>query len=169
MVKKIIQLIFPLLGNVKKSHIAAGFAWGLLLGFVPLGNFFWIAFLVISLFFRYNYVTMVVVMFVIKLIMPLIAPLLDTIGWGILHIEALQPLFTTMYDMPLVPFTRFNNTLVAGALVSGIVLWLPVFYVVMALVPLYRNTIGPRIWNVIMKIPFMRAISKAGKGDSNDK
>jgi uncharacterized protein (TIGR03546 family) len=59
--------------------------------------------------------------------------------------------------MPFVPFTNFNNTLVMGGLVSGIVLWLPVFLFFMGFIPLYRNTIAPFIKN----LKFVQAISKS--------
>jgi uncharacterized protein (TIGR03546 family) len=173
MVKTIAKLILALNGNVQKSQIAAGFAWGLLLGLVPTGNFFWIILFVISFFFKHNHASKVLVMALIKLFMPLISSLTDALGWEILHIEALQPLFTTLYNMPFVPFTRFNNTLVAGGLAGGIVLWLPVFFLILALVPLYRNTIAPGIRNakvikIIAKMPFVSQIIKALTGDSDD-
>ncbi|GHV58303.1 hypothetical protein AGMMS49579_25560 [Spirochaetia bacterium] len=166
MVQTIARLIVALNGNVKKSQIAAGFAWGLLLGLVPTGNIFWIVFFVVSFFFHHNHASKVLVMALIKLFMPLISSLTDALGWEILHIEALRPLFTTLYNMPFVPFTRFNNTLVAGGLVGGIVLWLPVFFLVMALVPLYRNIIAPKIRNTkifkaIAKMPFFSQITRA--------
>jgi hypothetical protein len=40
------------------------------------------------------------------------------LGWEILHIAALQPLFTAWYNMPFVPWIRFYNTLVAGGIVG---------------------------------------------------
>jgi hypothetical protein len=75
--------------------------------------------------------------------------------------------------MPFVPFTKFNNTLVAGGLASGIVLWLPVFLLVILLVPLYRDKLVPRIRNskIVMAIkklpviaPLIDAVSKAALG-----
>ncbi|GHV43578.1 hypothetical protein AGMMS50268_36370 [Spirochaetia bacterium] len=170
MIKTIAKLILALNGNVQKGQIAAGFAWGLLLGLVPAGNFFWIILIVVSFFFKHNHASKLLVMALIKIFMPLISSLTDALGWEILHIESLQPLFTTLYNMPFVPFTRFNNTLVAGGLVGGIVLWLPVFFLVLVLVPLYRNTIAPKIGNakivkviakIIAKIPFVSQITKA--------
>ncbi|MDR0623106.1 MAG: TIGR03546 family protein [Treponema sp.] len=166
MIKTIAQLIVALNGNVKKSQLAAGFAWGVLLALVPLGNIFWIALFVVSFFFKHNHASKVLVMAVLKLLSPLFAPLIDILGWEILHIDALRPLFTSLYNMPFVPFTRFNNTLVAGGLAGGIILWLPVFFLFMALIPLYRNTIAPkirnlRIFKIVAKIPFISSISKA--------
>jgi uncharacterized protein (TIGR03546 family) len=173
MIKTIAQFILALNGNVKKSQIAAGFAWGLLLGLVPAGNFFWIVLTVISFFFHHNHGSKLIGMVIVKLLGPLTAMPLDALGWFVLHIEALQPLFTAMYNMPFVPFTRFYNTLVAGGLVGGAVLWLPVFFLTLALVPLYRNTISPKIRNLkvvkavtgaLARIPFVSAISKALSG-----
>jgi uncharacterized protein (TIGR03546 family) len=166
MINAIAKLILALNGNTKKSQLAAGFAWGLLLGLLPLGNVFWAALFLVSFFFRHNHASKLLFLAVLKLLSPAAAPLVDALGWEFLHIAALRPFFTTLYNMPFVPFTRFNNTLVAGGLVAGIALWLPVFGVFMALIPLYRNTLAPKIRNsklvkAIGKIPFLSAIEKA--------
>jgi len=173
MLKPIVKLIIALNGNLKKSQIAAGFSWGLLLGLVPAGNVFWIILFVVSFFFKHHHASKLIVLAILKLASAAVAPLMDTVGWEILHIESLQGFFTTLYNMPFVPFTRFNNTLVAGGLVSGIVLWLPVFLLVLLLVPLYRNKVVPRIRNskIIVAIkklpiiaPLLEATSKAALG-----
>lgn len=165
MINVIVKLIAALNGNVKKCQLAAGFAWGLLLALIPAGNFFWIALLLLSFFFRHNHASKLLSMALLKLLAPLSAPLVDLLGWELLHIPALRPLFTAMYNMPFVPFTRFNNTLVAGGLAGGIVLWLPVFGLCMVLIPLYRNRIAPKIRNAKIframgKIPLLSAIEK---------
>ena len=92
--------------------------------------------------------------------------MVDMAGWEVLHIEALQPFFTTLYNMPFVPLTKFNNTLVAGGLAAGIVLWLPVFLLVCGLVPLYRNSLAPKIRDSklvksIKNIPLVSKLIKA--------
>ena len=170
MLKPIAKFIAALNGNVGKSQISAGVAWGVLLGLVPLSNFFGIVLFILSFFFTHNHRSKLFAMALIKLLSPLIAPWIDVLGWEILHIEELQPLFTTMYNMPFVPFTRFNNTLVAGGIVGGIVLWLPVFLIFMGFVPLYRNTLGPKIREskivkFIVKNPFISMIGKALTSD----
>jgi uncharacterized protein (TIGR03546 family) len=159
-------LIVALNGNVKKSQLAAGFAWGVLLALAPLGNIFWIVLFVVSFFFKHNHASKVLVMAILKIFSPLIAPLIDTLGWEILHIASLQPLFTSLYNMPFVPLTRFYNTLVAGGVAGGLILWFPVFFLFLAFIPLYRNTIVPKIRNIklfkiIAKTPFISSITKA--------
>ena len=165
MIKPIAKLIVALNGNLSKKQIAAGFSWGLLLGLVPAGNPLWIVLFVVSFFFRHHHGSKLLVMAVLKLLSGVIAPLMDMAGWEVLHIEALQPLFTELYNMPFVPFTKFYNTLVAGGLASGIVLWLPVFFLMLFMVPLYRNNIAPKIRNnkLVKQIKNAPLISKLGK------
>jgi uncharacterized protein (TIGR03546 family) len=166
MVNAIVKLLKALNGNIKKSQIAAGIAWGVLLALVPVGNFYWVALFLISLFFNHNHGSKIFSMAVLKLFAPLFAPALDALGWEVLHFGALQPLFTSMYNMPFVPFTKFNNTLVAGGIVGGAILWLPMFGLFMFLVPVYRNTIAPKLRNLkivkaVGKIPLLKFIEKA--------
>ena len=173
MLKPIAKLIVALNGNIKKSQIAAGFSWGLLLGLIPAGNIFWIILFAASFFFKHHHASKLLIMAIVKLLAGAIAPLVDEAGWEILHIEALQPLFTSLYNMPFVPWTRFNNTLVAGGLVSGIILWLPVFFLIFLLVPLYRGKVVPKIRNskilagikkMPLVAPLLEAVSKAALG-----
>jgi uncharacterized protein (TIGR03546 family) len=164
--KSIAKLILALNGNEMKSEVAAGFAWGLLLGLVPLGNICWFVLFIVSFFFRHNHGFKMISLIVIKLLAPLFLPLIDLVGWRVLHIDALQGMFITMYNMPFVPFTKFNNTLVAGGLVGGAVLWLPAFFLSMALIPLYQEKVLPKIKNSkvfkkLIKLPFLSSINKA--------
>ena len=68
MIKAIAKLIVALNGNVKKSQLAAGFAWGLLLGLVPMGNFFWVVLFLVSFFFRHNHASKLLSMAALKLL-----------------------------------------------------------------------------------------------------
>ena len=145
MLKYTAKFIIALNGNLSKAQIAAGFSWGLFLGLVPSGNLFWIVFFLLSFFFKIHHASKLLCMAILKLCSGALAPMIDIVGWEVLHIQALQPLFTTLYNMPFVPFTRFNNTLVAGGIVSGIIIWLPVFLVVFLLVPVYRHKLAPKI------------------------
>ncbi|MDR1419543.1 MAG: TIGR03546 family protein [Treponema sp.] len=154
MIKSLIRSIAIRGRNVKRWQIASGVAWGVLLALVPLGNFFWIVLLVVSLFLRHQRILSLLVMAALWLFLPLLVMPIDALGWAVLHIDALQPLFTLLYNMPFVPFTMFNNTLVAGGLAGGIILWLPVFFAVQGVLSAYRNIIAPKL----------RRIKKAASG-----
>ena len=166
MLSYIAKLFVALNGNLGKGQIAAGFAWGLFLGLIPAGNVFWIVLFGVSFFFKHHHASKLLVMVILQLISRSIAPLVDIVGWEVLHIEALQPLFTSLYNMPFVPWTKFNNTLVTGGLVSGAALWLPVFFLVFLLVPVYRNILAPKIREnklvkAIKNVPWVSKLLKA--------
>jgi len=166
LLKPIIKFLVALNGNVKRTQLAAGIAWGILIGLVPISNVFGIVLFIVSFFFTHNHGSKILALAIIKICSPLIAPGIDVFGWQVLHIEALQPLFTQMYNMPFVPFTKFNNTLVAGGLVGGVILWFPVFMLFLVLIPIYREKLSPKIRNskvvqFILKLPFVSLIEKA--------
>jgi uncharacterized protein (TIGR03546 family) len=169
MVKYIAKLIVALNSNIGKSQIAAGFSWGILLGLVPAGNIIWIVLFVALFFLKHHHASTLLVMAVLKLLWGVTAPLTDAIGWELLHVEALRPLFTSLYNMPFVPFTKFNNTLVAGGLAGGIALWLPVFLLIFLLVPVYRNTIAPKVREnklvkAVKNVPIINTLAKTVAG-----
>jgi uncharacterized protein (TIGR03546 family) len=147
MFKIIAKFFAPLNGNQKRTQVAAGFSWGLLLGLIPAGNVFWIVLFAVSFLFRNNHLTKILFMIIVKLFLGLLNPQIDIVGWELLHIEALQPFFITLYNMPLVPLTAFNNTLVAGGLCLGLILWIPAFFLFLLFIPLYRNVLIPKIRN----------------------
>jgi len=166
MIKSIAKLFLVLNSNISKTQVAAGIAWGVLLGLIPAGNFFWIVLFLVSFFFNFHHGMKVVIMALVLLLSPLLRMPLDSLGWGVLHLEPLQPIFTTMYNMPFVPFTKFNNTLVAGGLTAGVVLFFPVFFLLLPLINLYRQKLSPFIRNskpvqAILKVPFFAAIDRA--------
>jgi len=165
MLKPIVKLLKALNGNIKKEQIAAGFSWGLLLGLLPAGNVFWILIFVVSFFFRHHHWSKILVMVVVKIFLGLLNPLVDAVGWEVLHIQALWPVFTLLYNMPFMPLTGFNNTLVAGGLFLGVLLWLPVFLLIRLLVPLYRNKLifkirESKIYKSILKFPLFPVLEK---------
>jgi uncharacterized protein (TIGR03546 family) len=163
LLKAIGKLIVALNGNIKKSQIAAGLAWGVLLGCIPGGSIFGIVLFLVSFFFSHHHWSKIFLMVILKLLSPFFIYWVDFIGWEILHFDAFLPFFTSMYNMPFVPFTKFNNTLVMGGLALGVVLWLPSFLIFLALIPLYRNYIAVKIRNskivkALAKSPFLKII-----------
>jgi uncharacterized protein (TIGR03546 family) len=165
MIKGIAQFIAALNGNLKRGQIAAGFAWGVLFGLIPAGNFFWILFFIFSFFFRHHHGSKILSMAVLKLLFFAVYPLTDFLGWELLHMERFQAVFTLLYNMPYVPFTRFNNTLVAGGIAAGLILWIPVYFLVRSLIPAYRKKLAPKIRNSklvknITAVPLISTILK---------
>jgi uncharacterized protein (TIGR03546 family) len=76
----------------------------------------------------------------------LLDPAFDWIGRTLLlETPALRPLWTALYNAPVVPLTSFNNTVVLGSLVFALVLWLPLFFAGRWGVARYRATVAERV------------------------
>jgi uncharacterized protein (TIGR03546 family) len=166
MLKAIAKTIVALNTNVRKEQLASGFSWGILLALIPTGNLLWVFIFFISLFPKNNYGFQLLALGVGKLLVGLLSAPLDAVGYGLLTIPALGNFFTYLYNLPLAPLTRFNNSLVMGGLVSGILLWVPLFLAVRALIPLYRNRWAPRMreskaYKAFIKLPLISALAKA--------
>jgi uncharacterized protein (TIGR03546 family) len=75
----------------------------------------------------------------------LLDPVFDWIGHTLLFTPALTPLWTSLYNMPVVPLTNFNNTVTLGSLVFSLVLFVPLCFAGRWGIARYRATIGERV------------------------
>ena len=169
MLKGIVKLVMALNSNKGTGEIAAGAAFGLLLALVPAGNLLWGALLLITWFLKVNFAVEMLVIAVLKLVLPLVDPLLDSLGHAVLTLPPLRGLFAALYNVPLVPFTRFNNSIVMGGLLAGIVLWVPACRGFESLVRVYREKAKPRIersrlYKWFRKLPLIESLAKLAAG-----
>lgn len=88
----------------------------------------------------------------------LLDPVFNRLGYALLEAPALQGLWTSLYNTPLVPYTSFNNTVTLGALVGWAVLAVPIYVGAKVGIARYRATYGARV----EKSRFMKAV-KASK------
>lgn len=122
--------------------IASGFALGMIAGIVPSNPLIIIALLFLLFFFRINGAAFFLSWAVFALIAFFFDPYFDKLGyWLLTGIPSLQPLYTRWYNLPIVPWTRFNNTIVAGSLAIGVVFFLPMLFVFKGLIERYRTSI----------------------------
>ncbi len=139
---KQIFAFFRLLNSDKGSNqIAAGIACGLILGFAPAFSLQTILVIILMFFFRIQIGAATLSAFFFAFPAYLFDPLFHKIGVVILEMESLKPTFTTLYNMPIVPFTKFYNTVVMGAGVTSLVLFPFVFIASKIIIQKYRDTI----------------------------
>lgn len=118
-------LLKQLFGFFKLLHSETGnnqLAWGIALGFIlgmtPALSLQSLVVFLCMFFFRVQIGAAFLAAFFFKFIAFLLDPAFDLVGQWALEASALQGFFTTLYNMPIIPFTRFNNSIVMG---SGIV------------------------------------------------
>jgi uncharacterized protein (TIGR03546 family) len=88
----------------------------------------------------------------------LLDPVFNRLGALLLEAPALRGFWTAAYNVPLVPWTGFNNTVTLGSFVAWLALAVPVFFLGRLGVARYRATYGERV----MKSRWMKAL-KASK------
>jgi uncharacterized protein (TIGR03546 family) len=143
---KLIQSLFGALHSEgTPGQLAAGIAFGSILGLTPLVNIHnavvFAALMLLNVSFAGG-------MLAWALFVPigfLLDPLFDWIGHGLLLAPSLRGLWTALYNMPIVPLTNFNNTIVLGSLVFALALLLPLFFTTRWAVTRYRATVGERV------------------------
>ena len=67
------------------------------------------------------------------------------LGLALLKAPALNGLWTALYDLPIVPLTRFNNTVVLGNLVLGAILYLPLYFFFLRFVVWYKDNLAEKV------------------------
>lgn len=137
------DVFLALQGGSDPRHLAAGFALGAALGLVPKGNLFAASFFLLFFFLRAD---KGMAFFSAALFTPL-AYALDgpahRLGLALLKAPALQGLWTALYDLPIVPLTRFNNTVVLGNLAVSLLLFVPLYLLGLRLAGWYNATARP--------------------------
>ena len=143
---KLIQSIIKTLhSDGTTGQVAAGIALGAALGLTPLMNLHNL--LVFSLIVILN-VSFGGGMLGWALFVPLgfiLDPLFDRIGLALLQTASLRPLWTGLYNTPLIPYTNFNNSIVLGSVVAWLLLAVPIFFGARYGVARYRATVGERV------------------------
>lgn len=122
------DLLLALHGGGEPRHLAAGFALGAALGLVPKGNLFAAAFFLLFFLFNVDKGMALLSACVFTGVGYAVDPIAHAIGKSLLTDEPLRGLWTALYDLPIVPLTRFNNTVVLGNLIIGAVLYVPLYF-----------------------------------------
>ncbi len=145
MIQQIIGLIRIIHSETDPRQISLGFALGMIPGLTPLTSLHNLLVLLAILFFRVNIGAAMLSWGVFKILAYALDPLFHQIGLFLLTCVAfLQGLWTTLYNAPLVPYTRFNNSIVMGSLVFSLLAFYPVYWGGRFMVVKYRETLMER-------------------------
>lgn len=147
LLKQIFALFNLLNSDTGTNQIAAGFACGLILGCAPIMSLQALLVIICMFLFRIQIGAALLSACFFALIAWMFDPLSDAVGSAILEAEALQPIFTAMYNMPLVPLTRFYNSITMGAGVVSLLLAPVIFLGSKRLILVYRAKVVERFKN----------------------
>lgn len=138
-VKTLHSVLKVLNSETARSQLAAGVMFGMVMGLGPtltLHNL--LLFFVVALF-RVNLSIFFVSLGFFSFVGWLFDPVWDKLGyWLLVDLKAVRPLWIEFSTGPILPYFRFNNTIVIGSLVFGLIAALPIFLISMKFVSLYR-------------------------------
>lgn len=116
------------------KQIAMGLALGAVIGLVPKGNLLAAVLMMIVCGSRVNLGAATLSAFVFSWVGMLTDPLTHRIGLALLSHDTLTPMWTSFYNAPIIPWTKFNNTVVLGSFVFGVVLLYPLYRALLPMV-----------------------------------
>jgi uncharacterized protein (TIGR03546 family) len=155
LLKLLQSLVKALNSQGTPRQVAAGIALGSALGLTPIANLHNLAIVLAAMLlnvslagFSLGWAVFVPVGFALD-------PLFDAIGKALLGAPALRGLWTSLYNMPIVPFTKFNNSVVLGSLVFWVVAWLPIYFLSAWAIAKYRE----KVYERLKKTKFFQAVS----------
>ena len=164
MIKVIAKLFKALNANVNPGEIAHAFSCGILLGLMPKNNVLWYLVFVFLLFVRINKPMYLLMTLVASCFAPWLDGLFDTVGYAFLTIPSLSDIFAKLIEIPFVGFTKFNNTVVMGSFLCGLVFYIPAYFIGRLFVFLWRRYITAfmrktKITKVVAKLPLVSKIA----------
>jgi uncharacterized protein (TIGR03546 family) len=133
------------------AQIAGGFALGSIAGLSPHLSLQVLAVWIFILIINVNLSAAFLGATLFALIAYLIDPLFHRLGYLLLvDVDALRPIWTSLYNAPVAPLTRFYNTVVLGSFVGAAILSPFVYFGMKSFVVAYRQHIGARVekWKI---------------------
>jgi uncharacterized protein (TIGR03546 family) len=146
-IKFLAKIMSILNGEVSPKQIAAGFALGVWIGLIPVKGLMAYVLLFFSFIVNVNLAILFVAVAIFKIIAFVTDPVANQVGFSLLTNAGLKDFWTQLYNMPIVPYTRFYNTIVMGSLVIGFVLLIPMYFAAYVGVVRYRTTLREKVRN----------------------
>lgn len=144
LLKQIFNLLKLLNSDTGEKSLALGFVIGMFLGFSPLLSLQSLFMIIILFMFKVQIGAALCSSFFFALVAYIFDPVFDSLGGVFLEIGALKGLYQALYTAPIIPFTKFYNSIVMGALVLSVLLSPVVYFLSLTFIKKYRVTVVQR-------------------------
>ena len=130
------------------SHqLAVGIAFGMIIGLIPKDSLIPYAIAAIALLTNANLLSLIVSAFVLSQLSPLFDPITHPIGAWVLTFDPLESVWISLYEIPVVPWTRIENTVVMGSLVLGLLFAVPTYALSFYFFEKFGSSISKLVFN----------------------
>ena len=139
MIRLLAKLLRVLNSEAAPGQISLAICLGMVAGLTPLLSLHNLIVLLLALVIRVNLSAFILGTVFFSGVAYAIDPVFHAIGLNVLNSEVLEGVFTSMYNNPVMRVARFNNTIVMGSLVSSVIAFVPVAFVLNTLIRKYRE------------------------------
>ncbi|MDD5456912.1 MAG: TIGR03546 family protein [Candidatus Margulisbacteria bacterium] len=141
-IRSLISLFRVLKSNDSPKQLAWGVALGTMLGLIPVNSLFNVFVLVALYFFNVNMGLALLTAIVYKMLGVILSGFFHIIGLYLLtDVNFLYPFWTALYNLPIVTWTRFYNTVVLGSFLVSLLLLIPHYFLAKKLLVFYQNNV----------------------------
>jgi uncharacterized protein (TIGR03546 family) len=117
-----------LLSGSSPDQLATGFTLGMIIGVMPKSNLIALSLCVLLFSLRCNKGFAIIAAIAFSFVTPWTDPFAHKLGLAVLGIGSFQATYASLLNMPLGPWLGFNNTVVAGSLLTGVYIAYPVHW-----------------------------------------
>ena len=147
-----------------------GFAMGVLIGLVPKGNLIAITLGILLAASRANLGVAAASILGCSFLSGYMDPFSDKVGWWLLSHPSLAEMWTDLYNQPVMPWTDFNNSIVLGSLVIGIMLLYPMYRLSKPFFARYTEKVAVwakkyRLTRILLGAEFSERLGSLGSAD----
>ncbi len=148
------KLVKILRSAATPAQIAGGLMLGMVLGLTPLLTVHNLIVVILIIILNVNIAMAIFSFGIFSGIAYIFDPLFHNLGYYLLvKVPSLQGMWTSLYNIPVVALSRYNNTVVMGSLVTALVLMIPLYFLTKSGVIQYREKIDSRVQKLkIMKV-----------------
>ncbi len=145
LLKLLQSLVKTLHSEGTPGQVATGVALGAAWGLTPLLNIHNVAVAAVVMVFNVSVGGAMLGWLLFTPVGFILDPLFDLVGRRLLLAPGLEDLWTRLYNVPVLPWTNFNNTVVLGSVVLWLAGLVPTWFLARWGVRRYRETWGARL------------------------
>lgn len=139
MITQILKVLRVLASEDSPMQISLAVALAMVMGLTPLFSLHNLLVLIMLLSFRINLAAFLLAWAFFSGLAYLLDPLFHSLGQFILQYQAMQDIWTEIYNSAFWRLTNFNNTIVMGSFVTAMLAFIPMLLILNFLIRRYRS------------------------------